>query len=283
VAKRKRPVFAIAPNNDSQLKDYAISAVARIGNNTHISNSTIGDSAIGDGAKVINSNVGNDTNVGARTFVLGSDLGEFNEIGADSSVASSEFGSKKGHTGILDHVSIAASKIGSDTFIGSYTGIHNSEVEKLCSFAGHSLVINSRIGKGSHIGELFDARGVTIIEEAMIGNDVAIMQDSVLMSRVHIGDGTRIAVQVTLDDDVAVHRNVTIGAQSKIGQNAVIEDGVVIGAGVHIFDGAHIGKDCIIGDGAFIGDGVNVEEGTVLPKKCVITTDGIRTTKGDKS
>jgi len=247
----------ISNGDDKQL----VSDLARIGTNTHISNSTIADATIRDGAKIINSNVGNDTNVGSNTLVFGSDLAESNEIGADSSILSSKLDLNRGHIELHDHVSITASEIGASVFVDQYTSIQSSTIGKLCEFAGHSLIANSEIGDDSQFGELCDIQGVSIAGGARIGHDVAIMQDCVLMSKVQIGEGTRIANHVELADDVAVRRNVIIKRMSKIGRNVMIQDGVVIGAEVVIGEGAVLCKGCIVEDGAHVPAGTTVQSG----------------------
>jgi UDP-3-O-[3-hydroxymyristoyl] glucosamine N-acyltransferase len=260
---RKFPKDKVDISDDEQ----AISGLASIGTNTHISNSTIDDATIRDGAKIINSNVGNDTNVGANTFVLGSDLAESNEIGADSSIVSSKLDTKRGHIGILDHVSITASKIGQGAFIGPYTNMHNSTVGKTCSFEGHSLILNSNIGDNSVFGEMCDmqganiASGVKVGNDVSIGNDVAIMQDCVLMPKVQIDEGTRIGPGVIISRLVHIGEGVTIGPGSWIDADADIRSGVVIGAGVAIGEGAFLNSNCVVADGAIVPSGTFVQSG----------------------
>jgi UDP-3-O-[3-hydroxymyristoyl] glucosamine N-acyltransferase len=238
-----------------------VSDLARIGTNVYIDNSNIADSTIGDGAKIINSHVGNNTNVGANTFVHASNLAQYNEIGANSSIISSLLDYQQGHIGILDHVSIIASQIGQGTFVNSYTSIQVSIIGKTCSFARNSLVVNSRVGDNSVFGEKCEVQGADIAASVLLGRGVTIAGGCLVKSNTIIGDEVHIEAGVQLDHHVLTYNNVTIGAASNIGHDVVIEEGVVIGAGADIGDGAFLSKGCVIEDGARVRPGMRVKSG----------------------
>ena len=241
--------------------DSVVSKLARIGEGAYISKSRMGDSSVGSWTKIIHSNIGNYTVVGDNSFVFESDLTSSNEIGNDSSIIASKLDANRGHIELHDHVSISASEIGASVFANQYTTIQSSKIDRLCEFAGHSIIANAEIGEDSHFGELCNIQGAIIYRDARIGDNVTIMQDSVLMDSVAVGDRSYIGTQVELADHVIADRDVTIGAHSRIGRYTRIEDGVSVGVEAVIGEGVILRKGCIVEDGARVPAGTTVGSG----------------------
>lgn len=118
-------------------------------------------------------------------------------------------------------------------------------------------------------------------QQAGIGRNVALSDDTIMGYHVRIGNNVTIYPGVTIGDDCTIFdgavigrppksagamtrpldsrlKSVTIGAGSVIGANAVLYTGIDIGAGVLVGDLASIREGCTLGSGVVIGRGVLV-------------------------
>ena len=144
-------------------------------------------------------------------------------------------------------------------------------------------MIRSYKGKKPVIGkDVFVAENAVLIGEVTLGDQANIWYSAVLRAdegSIVVGEGSNVQDNATLhtakDFPVVVGKRVTIG-HNAIVHGCTVGDDTMIGMGACVLNGAVVGKGCLIGAGALVKEGQVIPDYSLcvgVPAKVVRTLD----------
>jgi UDP-perosamine 4-acetyltransferase len=137
--------------------------------------------------------------------------------------------------------------------------LYDSGVQHAFIAVGDNAVRQQLSRKAAYIGFLFVnaiSRFAYVASSAQLGTGIAIMPGAVVQVDAHIGDGSIINTNASVDHDCKIGSLCHAAPGVTLSGHVIVEEGVFLGTGTKVIDGMHIGEWSILGAGAVVVDAI---------------------------